>query len=79
MTGGGETNLFVAQYSASGICTWDRPFFLGFSSRTHGSGVNVSSDGSVTLVGEVAVPYDFGGGPVIPHAYPDGFIVKFGN
>jgi DNA-binding beta-propeller fold protein YncE len=70
----GDSDLFVAKWSFDGDPLWSVRF--GSADDDYARGLAVDGDGAIYLTGSFTTAIDFGGGPLMPAAEDDIYIVK---
>jgi hypothetical protein len=71
-------DIFLAKYSAAGICQWSKGFGSTTSlSNESGYGVAFDPSGNVLLTGGVVSTVNFGGGSTTGDGWYNAFIAKF--
>jgi hypothetical protein len=73
----GSNDIFVAEYSTSGIYQWARHF--GNTGSNYAYGVAVDSTGNVFVTGAFQGTVDFGSGPLTSSGSYDIFVAKYSS
>jgi hypothetical protein len=74
-TSGGQTDVVVAKYSASGAHLWSQRF--GSLVNDKGIGITTDPSGNPIVTGFSLYQIDFGGGPMFSSGLSDTFLAKF--
>ena len=74
-TGGGD--IYLAEFSASGVSRWSKQFGTSGTFGAAGQAVAVDSAGNIALTGTILDGVDFGGGPLGPTGSNDPYVAKF--
>ncbi len=72
---GGNSDIFVAKYTAAGTHLWSRRF--GGTSNDVANGVAVDGSGNIVVTGYFSGTVDFGGGPLVSGSNSDVFVAKY--
>jgi Beta-propeller repeat len=75
LVGGGNTDIFVAKFDASGVHQWSRS--AGDSSFQDGRGIAVDGSGNVVVTGSFGGTVNLGGGNLVSAGGDDIFLVKY--
>ncbi len=76
-TSAGGTDIFVAEYSVSGVPLWSR--HIGSTGNDYAYGVAVDGSGNVVVTGSYQGAVDFGGGALTAYGPMDVLIAKYSS
>lgn len=76
LTSAGDTDIFIAKYTAAGAHSWSLRF--GSTGPDVGYGIGTDSSGNVYVTGRFQGTVDFGGGPLVGQSN-DIFVAKYSS